>query len=47
MGLERTTVQLVDVNVDGGVYSFGFNKLERWVKMCQKCGITHFEMSHL
>ena len=47
VGLERTTVQLVDVNVDGGVYSFGFNKLERWVKMCQKCGITHFEMSHL
>ena len=47
VGLERTTVQQVDVNVDGGVYSFGFNKLERWVKMCQKCGITHFEMSHL
>ena len=47
VGLERTTVQLVDVNVDGGVYSFGFDKLERWVKMCQECGITHFEMSHL
>lgn len=47
VGLERTTVQLVDVNVDGGVYSFGFDRLERWVKMCQACGITHFEMSHL
>ena len=47
VGLERTTVQLVDVNVDGGVYSFGFDRLERWVKMCEGCGITHFEMSHL
>lgn len=47
VGLERTTVQLVDVKKDGGVYSFGFEKFERWVKMCQECGITHFEMSHL
>ena len=47
VGLERTTVQLVDVNVNGGVYSFGFDRLERWVKMCEGCGITHFEMSHL
>ena len=47
VGSERTTVQLVDVYVDNGSYRFGFEKLERWVKMCKNCGITHFEMAHL
>lgn len=46
-GGERTTVQLIDVEVKDGVYSFGFAKLERWVTLCQKCGIRYFEMSHL
>ena len=47
VGGERTTVQLVDVKVENGSYHFGFEKLERWVKMCLDCGITHFEMAHL
>lgn len=47
VGGERTTVQLVDVFLENGSYRFGFEKLERWVKMCLKCGITHFEMAHL
>ena len=47
VGSERTTVQLVDVAVEKGSYRFGFEKLERWVKMCKNCGITHFEMAHL
>ena len=47
VGGERTTVQLVDVCVNGGVYSFGFDKLERWIKMCQECGMVYFEMAHL
>ena len=47
VGGERTTVQLVDVAVEKGSYRFGFEKLERWVKMCKNCGITHFEMAHL
>ena len=47
VGGERTTVQLVDVYVDNGSYRFGFEKLERWVNMCLKCGVTHFEMAHL
>lgn len=47
IGGERTTVQLVDVKCDNGVYSFGFEKLERWVEMCHRCGAKYFEMSHL
>ena len=47
VGSERTTVQLVDVTVEKGSYRFGFEKLERWVRMCQNSGITHFEMAHL
>ena len=44
---ERTTVQLVDVTVVKGQYIFGFEKLHRWVRMAQKCGMRYFEMSHL
>lgn len=47
VGGERTTVQLVDVIREKGCYRFGFEKLDRWVKMCLDCGITHFEMAHL
>lgn len=47
VGGERTTVQLIDVVRQDGAYSFGFQKLERWVKMCRKCGIEYFEISHL
>ncbi len=47
VGGERSTIQLVDVTVTNGKYSFGFDKLERWIKMCKKVGIKYFEMSHL
>jgi hypothetical protein len=47
IGLERTTVQLIDVAVSNGEYSFGFEKLERWVGLCRQNGIEYFEMSHL
>ncbi len=47
VGLERTTTQLVDVYVKDGEYQFGFDKLERWVKLCKSCGIEYYEMSHL
>lgn len=46
-GAERPTVQLVDVKKDGGKYYFKFDKLERWINLCDKCGIKYFEMSHL
>ncbi len=47
IGGERTTVQLVDVKKDNGVYSFNFDKFRRWVELAKKCGIKYFEISHL
>ncbi len=47
VGGERQTVQLVDVTVDVGRYSFNFDKLRRWIALCRKTGITHLEISHL
>ena len=47
IGLERTTCQLVDVEVKDGQYLFGFENLKRWIDLCKKCGIEYFEMSHL
>ena len=46
-GGERTTVQLVDVRVENGAYAFGFERLERWVEMCERCGVEYYELSHL
>lgn len=47
IGTERPTVQLVDVEKNGYQYSFSFDKLDRWVDMCDRVGIKYFEMSHL
>ncbi len=47
VGGERRTVQLVDVKVEEGKYIFGYDKFERWVEMCDRCGVLYFEMSHL
>ena len=47
VGGERMTCQLVDVRLDGGRYTFGFEKLHRWVAMAERCGIRFFEMAHL
>lgn len=47
VGGERSTVQLVDVTKDGDCYVFGFERLERWIAMCDRVGIQYFEFSHL
>lgn len=47
IGGERTTVQLVDIKVENGEYSFDFSKLRRWMDMALACGIQQFEMAHL
>ena len=47
VGGERTTVQLIDVKKNGEKYEFGFEKLARWIDICQRCGIEYFEMAHL
>lgn len=46
-GGERLTVQLVDVTVHDGEYSFGFERMERWVEVCRRCGVSYLEMAHL
>lgn len=46
-GVERPTNQLVDVVVQEGVYTFGFDNLKRWIALCQSHGIEWFEISHL
>lgn len=43
---ERTPSQLVDVTVTNGEYTFGFDKVDRWVDMCDRIGIEYFEISH-
>ncbi len=47
IGGERTTVQLVDVCLEGGSYRFDFTKLGRWIDICHSVGIHQFEMAHL
>ena len=47
VGGERPTVQLVDITVTDGNYSFGYDRLDRWIEMCNRVGIRYFEISHL
>ena len=46
IGGERPTVQLVDVTVTNGEYTFDFAKLGRWVETAHRCGIRNFEIAH-
>lgn len=43
---ERPTVQLVDVTLKDGKYTFDFEKLTKWIEMSRRCGIEYFELSH-
>ncbi len=45
-GKERPTVQLVDITLSNGKYSFGFDKLTKWIEMAHRCGVEYFELSH-
>lgn len=48
VGGERMTCQLVDITVNGdGTWSFGFDRLRRWVETATRCGIEWFEIAHL
>lgn len=46
VGRERPTTQLVDVTVQNGSYAFGFEKLGRWVDMCDRIGVQYLEIAH-
>jgi len=47
VGGERPTVQLIEVEKTGDGYRFGFDRLARWVEMCNRQGVEYFEFSHL
>lgn len=44
---ERPTVQLVEVTQTENGWNFGFEKLKRWVNLCESVGIRYYEISHL
>lgn len=46
-GTCRPDTQLVEIGKQGAEYTFDFSRLERWIRLCHKNGITHFEISHL
>lgn len=47
IGGERPTVQLIECELIENGYKFNFDKLTRWIELCQKNGIEYFEISHL
>lgn len=47
LGGERRTVQLVNVAVENGKYSFDFSNLEKFIDFARKNGIRYFEFGHL
>lgn len=47
VGLERTTVQLVRVELAAGKYDFDFSNLDRFLEICLSEGIRQFEICHL
>ncbi|MBE6632282.1 MAG: DUF4091 domain-containing protein [Ruminococcaceae bacterium] len=47
IGGERTTTQLIDVYINNGEWSFGFDRLDRWIEISKRCGYKYWEMSHL
>ena len=47
VGGERTTVQLIKISYEQGVYRFDFSPLERWIAICEKRGIEYLEIAHL
>ena len=46
-GTCRPNTQLVKIEKQGEEYVFDFSRLGRWIGLCHKNGITHFEISHL
>ena len=47
IGGERPTVQLTGVRLTDSGYEFDFSRLDRWIDMCDRCGVKYFEISHL
>ena len=46
VGGERRTTQLVGVTKTGEKYDFDFTLLDKWIDMCDRCGMDYLEISH-
>ncbi len=46
-GTCRPNTQLAIIEKRGEEYTFDFSRLGRWIGLCRKNGISHFEISHL
>jgi len=46
VGGERRTTQLITITKINGEYKFDFSNLDRWIDMCNRCGIDYIEISH-
>lgn len=46
VGHERATVQLVGISLRDGKYSFNFERLKRWCRLCGQIGIKNIELAH-
>ncbi len=46
-GGERPTVQLVEIVKENNEYSFKFDMLDKWIEMCERCGVKKYEIAHL
>ncbi len=44
---ERRNVQLVDISREGGEWVFGFDRLAKFMRTADECGIKYFEHCHL
>lgn len=47
VGSTRPCTQLVKIYKDKNGYSFDFTLLDKWFKLCKKCGIKYYEISHI
>ncbi len=47
VGGERPTVQLVEVEKTADGYRFSYEKLDRWIGLCNSVGVKFFEIAHL
>lgn len=47
VGLYRECVQLVDVTEKEGGWTFGYERVLRFMRLAEQCGMKYFEMSHL
>jgi len=45
-GGHRLTTQLLQIGYEDGSYTFGFEQLGRWLRLCRKHGIEYIELAH-